>query len=274
MNNPELVSCNEEDFLDQDSALRGQNYYCASFISPEDVIKQKELHFFYKFQEDYAQDFKKLFTDLMDELPEKKNVFEAFMRKYEYMFNINDMESQYKFFLSKNQEGLEKEYHEINNFQTSIRGFKMSGSFETLKEAQIRAQIIKRKNKYANIFIGEVGCWCPWNPDPNNIIEQEHQEAHLNTLMKKYRDNETNKEMMYEERKDEMKREMELENQRKKEQLENNTEVENTEVENTEVENVEIENVTIESNTETTENSSLMEGDDAWMKRKNEENTE
>ena len=47
MNNPELVSCNEEDFLDQDSALRGQNYYCASFISPEDVIKQKELHFFY-----------------------------------------------------------------------------------------------------------------------------------------------------------------------------------------------------------------------------------
>ena len=33
----------EEDFLDVDKPLPGQNYYCISFVSPDKVIQQKEL---------------------------------------------------------------------------------------------------------------------------------------------------------------------------------------------------------------------------------------
>lgn len=35
------ISVKQEDFLDNDPPLRGQNYVCMSFISPEDIIKKK-----------------------------------------------------------------------------------------------------------------------------------------------------------------------------------------------------------------------------------------
>ena len=38
-----------EDFLEADDAIRGQNYVCLSFVSPEDVLKNKELFFMQKF---------------------------------------------------------------------------------------------------------------------------------------------------------------------------------------------------------------------------------
>ena len=33
----------EQDFLESDKQIRGQNYVCLSFISPENVLKNKEI---------------------------------------------------------------------------------------------------------------------------------------------------------------------------------------------------------------------------------------
>ena len=40
----------EEDYLDVDKPLPGQNYYCISFVSPEKVLEQKELFMYYHYE--------------------------------------------------------------------------------------------------------------------------------------------------------------------------------------------------------------------------------
>ena len=35
-----------KDLLDEDTAIAGQKFVCVSFISPEDIIKKKEIFFF------------------------------------------------------------------------------------------------------------------------------------------------------------------------------------------------------------------------------------
>ena len=42
--NPKYV-----DLLDEDKPIAGQKFFCASFISPEKVLKQKEMFFFEEF---------------------------------------------------------------------------------------------------------------------------------------------------------------------------------------------------------------------------------
>jgi hypothetical protein len=43
MSSEDVVSTKEIDYLDEDKPLRGQNYVCLSFISPEDVLIDKEI---------------------------------------------------------------------------------------------------------------------------------------------------------------------------------------------------------------------------------------
>ena len=44
-----------QDFLEQDDAIRGQNYVCLSFISPEDVIRSKESYFIKEYMKEYTE---------------------------------------------------------------------------------------------------------------------------------------------------------------------------------------------------------------------------
>ena len=46
----------KEDFLEIDSKIPGQNYVCLSFVSPEKVLKQKEIFFMTKFLEYIVND--------------------------------------------------------------------------------------------------------------------------------------------------------------------------------------------------------------------------
>ena len=39
----------EEDFLEADNPIPGQNYVCLSFLSPDDLVKSKELYMFHRF---------------------------------------------------------------------------------------------------------------------------------------------------------------------------------------------------------------------------------
>ena len=41
----------KEDFLEVDTKIPGQNYVCLSFVSPEKILKRKELFFTTKFLE-------------------------------------------------------------------------------------------------------------------------------------------------------------------------------------------------------------------------------
>jgi hypothetical protein len=198
------TSVKEHDYLDQDPSLRGQNYVCLSFISPDDVIKRKHDFMFGQFLKFFAGEMQEFFTNLELKYHEEADIIRNIKERYPYVFDVNTITEEYDFFVGKNGERLEKEYLEENNFQTTIRGIKVRGTFETLKEAEVRAQVLKRMDDRFHVYVAEVGCWCPWSPNPDDIQKQEYAETELNTLMKGYKENQMKKDEFYHKRKEEL----------------------------------------------------------------------
>ena len=201
MANSSLVSVKEQDFLDQDPPLRGQNFVCLSFVSPEDVIKKKDTFFFERFLQFFSGEMTEFFANLSEKYKEDADILRGIKERYVYLFDTNRVEDEYNYFVSKNNSDMEKEYYEKNNFQTTIRGIKVRGTFESQKEAEIRAQVLKKLDDRFHVFVAEVGCWCPWSPNPEDITQQEYAETQLNTLMKGYKDNQEKKDQFFQERK-------------------------------------------------------------------------
>jgi hypothetical protein len=197
----DAVSTKEVDYLDEDKAIRGQNYVLLSFVSPEDVIVNKEAYYFTRFLDQFSKDMQTLFTGLVAKYPDAKDLVETVKNNHLYISDPKEMDEQYKYFKSTHSADIESEYHRDNNFQTSIRGLKVRGVFDTLDEAKNRSEFLKKVDNKFDIFIGQVGCWCPWSPNPNDLQNQEYSETQLNTLMKKYKENMENKDIVFEQRK-------------------------------------------------------------------------
>lgn len=197
-----LVSTKEVDYLEEDKPIRGQNYVCLSFLSPEDVIKNKEVYFFEKFLAKFSNDMDELLEGLAMKYKDEVDAIKVIRENNAHLFNGSELQEAFRFYKRVNGENLEKEYLEKNNFQTSVRGIKVRGTFETLKEAQIRADTLRRLgDKNFDIFVGQVGVWCPWSPNPEDMQDQEYAESSLNTLMKEYNNNMTLRDEFYEMRK-------------------------------------------------------------------------
>jgi uncharacterized protein (UPF0210 family) len=75
------------------------------------------------------------------------------------------------------------------------------GVFDTIEEAKNRSEFIKKIDNKFNIYIAQMGCWCPWSPNPDCLENQEYAETQLNTLMKEYKRNMTDKDVIFENRK-------------------------------------------------------------------------
>lgn len=220
MSKSELVSVKETDYLDQDPPIRGQKFVCMSFVSPEDVIQTKEVFFFNRFVNAFSSDMTEFFTNLGERFADNQDVQEMITNvktRYDYIFNAESLQHEYDHFKEQNNEKLESEYFEKNNFQTTIRGIKVRGCYESIKEAQMRAEQIKKFDKNFHVYVGEVGCWCPWSPYPNDIQDQEYTETQLNTLMKKYKEGQEIKDELFRLRKDDMVNKVKMWNTKKKE---------------------------------------------------------
>lgn len=83
----------------------------------------------------------------------------------------------------------------------NIRGVKIRGVYSTKKQADKRVKELQITDPDFDIFVGEVGKWLPWNPDPNDAEDQVYQETQLNDLMKGYKENLVNAKKVQEERK-------------------------------------------------------------------------
>ena len=68
----------------------------------------------------------------------------------------------------------------------SVCGVKIRGSFETYDEAKKRAEFLQKCVHYHNIYIGEVGKWCPFEDNPEKAKDCEYMNKDLNKLMKIY----------------------------------------------------------------------------------------
>lgn len=209
MTTTERIPCKVEDFLDNDPPIRGQNYVCMSFISPDDVIVKKEVYFFNKFVNLFSCDVKDLFDNLSNKFKDDPTIVDMFQNlvdRYDYLFDVKKLQDEFEFYKAHNNEKLEAEYLEKNQFQTTVRGIKVRGTYETIVEAQRRAEILKKSDGKFDVYVAEVGCWCPWAPNPLEIKEQEYAETELNTLMKKYRENLDEKELFHKTRTEELRK--------------------------------------------------------------------
>jgi len=195
------VSVKEEDYLDQDPPLRGQNFVCMSFLSPEEILKKKEVYFFEQFLSEFSKDMNEFFDKLSNKYSDEVDVLKMIKDRYSYVFNSDNIQDEYLNFVNSRSSELESLFHEKVDFQTSIRGIKIRGVFDTMKEAEIRSQVLKRMDDKFNVYVAQVGCWCPWSPNPDDITDQEYAETQLNTLMKNYKENQTKKDIFFEERK-------------------------------------------------------------------------
>jgi hypothetical protein len=177
-----------EDFLEVDSAVPGQAYGVFSFLSPENVLKKKEVFIMSEFLKSLCNN-----SDFL-----KHNVLSEEKPKLDY----DKTKDLYDDFLFKNEEALENKFHEMENFRTTVRGFKARGNYATQREAEVRAKVLQRLYKNDNIFVGPIGYWCPWDPNPDRIENQEYLEPELNTLMQKYKDNSAKRDIFYQQQKD------------------------------------------------------------------------
>lgn len=203
-NNDNLVSTKQMDYLEEDKQIRGQNYCLLSFISPEDVLINKETYYFSQFLTKFGNDMKTLLDGISAKYPESEDLIFTIKSNHSYIFDSKELDQQYKFFKSVNSSDIESQFHRDNNFQTSMRGIKVRGVFDTIDEAKNRSEFLKKADNKFDIFIGQVGCWCPWSPNPNDLQNQEYAETQLNTLMKQYKENMDSKDEVFEQRKSDL----------------------------------------------------------------------
>lgn len=197
-----LVSTKETDYLDEDKPIRGQNFVLLSFISPEDVLMNKEVYYFNKFLENFGKDMKTLLDGLSAKYPDSKDLIDTINQNHSYLFDAKDLNEQYNFFKSVNHDNIESNFHRDNNFVTTMRGIKVRGVFDTIDEARNRSEFLKKFDDKFNIYIAQVGCWLPWSPNPDSLENQEYAETQLNTLMKEYKKNMEEKDVVFEKRKE------------------------------------------------------------------------
>jgi hypothetical protein len=127
--------------------------------------------------------------------------FQQYVRKNMRELADSKMQEEYDNFLFTYGAKLEEEFFAKNEFRTTMRGIKVRGVFSSEAEASVRAKRLQKADPTFNIYQGSVGKWMAWEPDANKVGDQEYANEELNTLMKKYRENEESREVFYNEQK-------------------------------------------------------------------------
>jgi hypothetical protein len=188
------------DYLEVDDPIGGQNYACMSFISPESLIKDKEGFKVTKFLQSYCKENKLKFEEVYE---------------------------QYKGFCYKHEDKLQRDFDESNDFQTSLRGIKVRGVFDTREAAENRAKKLSTLDSSFHVFIGQVGYWLPWDPNADKVESEHFQNSQLNDMMEKYQENNVNRDIFYEEQKRDKIKAAQEEALQKKKEAEKNIDMDN-----------------------------------------------
>ena len=197
------------DLLDEDQPISGQKFACISFISPENIVKQKEMFMFEQFLKnyDYIQSMEK-FQGFMQFISYKYKLnndnlmsdLEEFVKDERGTLMSNTIEDQFKNFIDKNEENLEGEFSRLHHFQTSTRGIKVRGVFSSQEEAEMRCKMLREIDPNHDVYVGPVGMWMPWEPEAYKTGRVEYLEEELNKLMHEKFDNEKGAKLEFEKR--------------------------------------------------------------------------
>jgi len=202
--NPKYV-----DLLEEDKAIAGQKFVCVSFISPENILKQKEMFFFEEFLKKWELNKSmEKFVQFLNFVSYKYNLnfddltndFKEFVKEEKDSLSKSSMEDEYKTFLDNNEEDLEKKFGIKHNFQTSTRGVKIRGAYPSLEEAELRCKMLREVDPNHDVYVGPVGLWMPWEPEAYKTGRVEYMEEELNQLMSEKNKNESNAKSAFDQR--------------------------------------------------------------------------
>jgi hypothetical protein len=202
--NPKYV-----DLLEEDKPIAGQKFVCVSFVSPEKILKQKQMFFFEEFLKkwEFNKSMEK-FVQFINFISYKYNVsfeemtndFKDFVKEEKDLLTKTELDDEYKTFVDNNEEQLEKSFGVLCNFQTTLRGLKVRGVYPTVEEAELRCKMLRELDPNHDVFVGPVGLWMPWDPEAYKTGRVEYMEDELNQLMHEKTKNEANAKSTFDQR--------------------------------------------------------------------------
>jgi len=188
------------DLCDEDPPISGQKFACLSFVSPEKILKQRENYIFEQFVKewDFTKSMSKM-SDFVNFISYKYNLkvddvmkdFQEYVKEEHETIRTSSIDDDWKTFMDKNEDKLNEEFNRKHEFQTSVRGLKLRGVFNTQEEAELRCKKIRDYDPNHDIFVGPVGMWIPWDPDAYKTGRIEFMEEELNQLHNEKIANET-----------------------------------------------------------------------------------
>lgn len=193
--NPKYV-----DVLDEDAGIAGQKFTCVSFLSPEKILEKRETFLFEQFVQQY--DFIKSMTkfgDFINFISYKYNLnvetlmgdYNDFCKEEQEMLKSSPVTDDFQNFLDKQEDKLTEKFQREHEFQTSVRGLKVRGSFSTQEEAEQHCKKLRDNDPNHDIFVAPVGVWLPWDPNAYKTGRVEFMEEELNKLHQEKIKNET-----------------------------------------------------------------------------------
>ena len=203
-NNPKFV-----DLLEEDKPIANQKFVCVSFVSPEKVLKDKQIFYFEKFLKEWE------FTKVLEK-------YRQFMHFISYKYNLSFdalnsdldefaleekdnlkktcIDDDFKTFVDNSEEALQSAFDKDNQFQTSVRSVKIRGVFPTQEEAELRCKMLRELDPNHDVYVGPVGMWMPWEPEAYKTGRVEYLEDELNQLMHEKAKNEKRDKEAFEKR--------------------------------------------------------------------------
>ena len=202
--NPKYV-----DMLEEDKPIAGQKFTCVSFVSPEKIIKQRELFNFQQFlkQWDMNKSLEK-FNHFLNFLAYKYNLnfdtiskdLQDFCKDERENLFLTTLEDDYKNFIDTNEERLEGQFGKEHGFQTSVRGIKVRGSYPSQEEAEMRCKLLREVDPNHDVYVGPVGLWMPFHPESYKTGRVEYLEDELNQIMQEKNKNEASAKVEFDKR--------------------------------------------------------------------------
>jgi hypothetical protein len=197
------------DVLTEDRPIPNQKYVCVSFLSPEKILKDKNLFYF----EEYLKGFELAksmakFQQFLHFVCHKHDLdqtammadFDEFAKAEAGNLVATTIEDDYKNFLDRREDELQLEFNKKHNFQTNVRGVKFRGAWPSLEEARMRCEMLREQDPHHDIFVGPVGVWMPYDPEGYRIGNVEYMEPELNQLMQEKKKNDERAKRQFDER--------------------------------------------------------------------------
>lgn len=216
---PVVITCTKPQFK--------QVWSVISFISPEDRIKQRFLFEANRFlfhdvnkqiMDTTANVVKNTNVEFAKLLDKKINSYksstsEAYKAAAEILqsckqeFNLDEDDSvnkvlrtyridqqeltdRFEVYKVQNNKELEHNFEKEYTEETSVRGVKVRGVYEEVKDARKQAEKMRNEVESAiHTYVMPVGYWCPFDPNADGVQDQEHMLPELNDLVGKYNRN-------------------------------------------------------------------------------------